>query len=388
METYRFPNQKHYNGKNPKMTQLTEPQYIERDPEVITREWINLYEEKSGKILQPAQIERLMIDVGAYRETLLRIEIQKTALSNLLNYAPLEVLKHLGILMGVEQLDAKKSTTVLKFSLDETLDFDCIIPAGTEVETRDGLFVFQTLNEAIIQEGATEITVNAECETACADANGYLVGQVNNLITPLSYISNVENITITSGGADEENVESLRERIRQAPEKFSNAGSKGAYRYHTFSAHPSITDVAIVSPSPGVVNVYPLTINGNPDSEIINIVRNYLTDEKIRPLTDNVQVLSPTKVDFEIAVEVTLFKDSDYSSVMAVLNEKLSEYKKNLSKKLGKNVIKTQIISLLNSTYGVYRVNILNPASDIDILENQWANLTNFSINFQGYADE
>lgn len=77
------------------MTQLTEPQYIERDPEVITREWINLYEEKSGKILQPAQIERLMIDVGAYRETLLRIEIQKIALSNLLNYAPCNLSKRI-----------------------------------------------------------------------------------------------------------------------------------------------------------------------------------------------------------------------------------------------------------------------------------------------------
>ena len=370
------------------MTQLTEPQYIERDPEVITREWIELYEEKSGKTLQPAQIERLMIDVGAYRETLLRIEIQKIALSNLLNYAPLEVLKHLGILMGVEQLEAERSKTVLKFSIDNPLDFNVVIPVGVEVETKDGNFIFQTIESVILLAGETEITVNAECETACADANGYLVGQVNNLITPLSYISNAENITITSGGANEEDVESLRERIRQAPEKYSNAGSRGAYRYHTFSAHPSITDVAVVSPSPGVVNIYPLTVNGNPDAEIINIVKNYLNDDKIRPLTDNVNVLSPSKVDFEIIAETVLYKDSDYSSVINILNEKLRTYKKNLSKKLGKNVIKTQIISLLNSTYGVYKVNILSPASDIDILENQWANMTNFLINFQGYADE
>ena len=53
------------------------------------------------------------------------------------------------------------------------------------------------------------------------------------------------NITLISDGADEEEAESLRERIRQAPEKFSNAGSYGAYRYHTLSAHQSIIDVAI-----------------------------------------------------------------------------------------------------------------------------------------------
>ena len=51
------------------MTQLPEPNFIERDPDVVTKEWIAAYEEKSGKVLQPAQIERLMIDVGAYRET-------------------------------------------------------------------------------------------------------------------------------------------------------------------------------------------------------------------------------------------------------------------------------------------------------------------------------
>ena len=57
------------------MTQLPEPNFIERDADKITQEWIALYEEKSGKTLQPAQIERLMIDIGAYRENILRIKI-------------------------------------------------------------------------------------------------------------------------------------------------------------------------------------------------------------------------------------------------------------------------------------------------------------------------
>ena len=74
------------------MTQLPEPNFIERNPDKITQEWINLYEQKSGKTLQPAQIERLMIDVGAYRETILRLDIQETAKQNLLSYANLENL--------------------------------------------------------------------------------------------------------------------------------------------------------------------------------------------------------------------------------------------------------------------------------------------------------
>lgn len=369
------------------MTKLPEPNFIDRDPDIITKEWIEKFEEKSGKVLQPAQIERLMIDVGAYRETVLRMEIQETAKKNLLSYAPLDILKHIGEPLGVEQLVASCSVTTLKFSLENALDFDFTIQKGTEVETKDGLFVFQTDQDVIIYAGNKDATVKATCETAGAASNNYILGSINNLITPLSYISKVENTTISSGGADDEEADNLRDRIRQAPEKFSNAGSRGAYRYHTLSAHQSIIDVAITSPSPGVVNIYPLTDDGNPSQEVLEIVLKYLSDDKIRPLTDYVQVLSPVKHDFNIRATIYLYKDADETSVLTTINSKLAEYKNQLSAKLGKSVIKTQIISILNSVYGVFKV-VVDIPDDIELQENEWANLTNFEITVGGYANE
>ena len=240
---------------------LPEPNFIERNPEKIINEWIALYEEKSGKSLQPAQIERLMIDVGAYRESILRVAIQETAKQNLLSYAPLDILEHIGEPLDVRKLLASCAVTTLEFSLETPLDFDYEISKGTEVETKDGLFVFQTNESAMLLAGEYSVSVKATCQTVGTTANNYSIGSINNLITPLKYITKVENITISSGGADDEEADNLRERIRQAPEKFSNAGSRGAYRYHTLSAHQSITDVEILSPSPGVVNIYPLTEN-------------------------------------------------------------------------------------------------------------------------------
>ncbi|MGN1154433.1 MAG: baseplate J/gp47 family protein [Candidatus Gastranaerophilaceae bacterium] len=369
------------------MTNLPEPNFIERNPETITKEWVELYEQKSGKVLQPAQIERLMIDLGAYRETVLRMQIQETAKQNLLSYAPLDILEHIGEPLGVKKLLSNSAVTTLKFSVDEPLDFDFEISKGTEVETKDGLCIFQTEENAILKTGDTFVTVDAVCETAGIVGNNYIIGSINNLVTPLSYISTVENITISSGGADDEDADNLRERIRQAPEKFSNAGSRGAYRYHTLSAHQSITDVEILSPSPGIVNIYPLTENGNPTEEILEIVRKYYEKDGIRPLTDYVQVLSPEKIDFSIKAEILLYQDADITSVQTTLDSKLQEYKKTLAQKLGKNVVKSQIKNVLSSIYGVYDVLSLTP-ENIDIEKYQWANLVDYDVKIGGYADE
>jgi len=157
------------------MTNLPEPNFIDRDPDIITKEWIALYEEKTGKTLQPAQIERLMVDVGAYRETVLRMKIQEAAKQNLLSYAPLEILEHIGEPLGVTKLLASSAVTTLKFSIDNPLDFDFKISSGTEVETKDGLFTFQTKEDSVITTGELSVEVEASCETAGSAANTIII---------------------------------------------------------------------------------------------------------------------------------------------------------------------------------------------------------------------
>ena len=316
----------------------------------------------------------------------MRIKIQETAKQNLVNYASYPVLDYLGELVGVKRLPSVKAKTIIKFSLSEPLTVEVRISKGAQVETKDGKIIFDTDDDAVIKSGEmfAEITASANIEGSIG--NGYLTGEINNLITPVSYVDKAENSSESSAGADEENDTQLRQRIKEAPEQYSNAGSKGAYRFHTKSAHPSIIDVSVITKQAGVVEIYPLTKEGNPSPEIIGVIQDYLSDEKVRPLTDQVLVSSPERVDFEIIANLTLYTYADADSVNMQVNEKLEAYKANLKTKLGKDIVPTQIIALLNNIYGVYRVELTMPFyQELDI--SQWANCTGYTVTIGGYSD-
>lgn len=103
---------------------LTEPDFIERDADTITAEMIAKYEADTGKTLYPAQAERLLIDLWAYREMLVRVAVQEAAKQNLVAFAREPMIDYLGELVGVYRLAAQPATTTLQFSVDEALAID------------------------------------------------------------------------------------------------------------------------------------------------------------------------------------------------------------------------------------------------------------------------
>lgn len=89
------------------ISKLAEPNFIDRDADKITAELVAKYEEFSGKPLYPAQADRLMIDVIAYREMLIRNSINEAAKQNLIAFASGVMLDYLGDFFGVVRLNAE-----------------------------------------------------------------------------------------------------------------------------------------------------------------------------------------------------------------------------------------------------------------------------------------
>jgi len=402
----------------------TAPVFISTDVNVITAEIIAEVEAATGKTLQPAQDERLLIDEIAYRESLCKMGIQQASLLNLVDYSTGIILECLGALVGCPKIEAQYSSTTMQFGISEARSKSVTYAAGTQIETKDGNFTFTTTEAATIAVGELTATASAICDTAGVDSNGYLAGEINQ---PLSDVDadSVANITTSSGGADIESEDAYKIRIKEAPERFSNAGSRGAYIYFTKSAHQDIIDVAaynpqdpasvkinnvtteesdgeiiganvsgtidyqtgkmvltfptaitsleITIPPASTVEVYPLTKDGVPTDAIITDVENALSAEAVRPLTDDVQVKKPINIDFEINATVYVYSTADKITVQSAIEAKLADYISTMKSSLAKDIVPAQIISKILAVDGVYNTTLITPEYT-QLKDNQFAN--------------
>lgn len=323
-----------------------EPLFIERDAEAILSELVAQFETLSGRPLQPAQPERLILNAFAYRELLVRQAIQDTAVQNLVRFSTAPVLDYLGEIVGVKRLAPAPAFVTLRF----TAPFGGpagTVPAGTRVATSDGQVVFVTRVDFPVLGGTpSSFDVDAQAIVGGTSGNGYVAGTITNVLDPSPLIDTVTNIDTSAFGTDEESDASLRERIQLAPASFSNAGSSGAYVFHTRSAHPSIIDVAVTSTTPGTVNVYPLVEGGvTTPSTVINAVIAALTDEKVRPLTDTVVVASPTAVTYAIAVNIVVLSSADQADVVAAVEAALETFTVEKRLRMGRDVMASQVVA-------------------------------------------
>jgi phage-related baseplate assembly protein len=370
------------------ITQLPPPQFVDDsdglNPNLVLADMISEFEAAAGRTLYPAQVERLLINLYAYRESLVRNAIQYAGQQNLLAFAAFPMLDYLGQLLGVTRLSAQGATTTIQFTLAEALGVSYTIPSLTQVGTSDGQFAFATNGDLTISAGTLTGTAAATATTAGSGANGYLAGQIDVLLNPNALIASATNTTVSGGGSAPETDDHLRARIQAAPNQFSVAGPEGAYRYFALSVDPTIADAQVLSPAPGQVSVSILTgpvtqqpaSSPNPQgiasSELMNKVATALSADNVRPLTDTVTVSAVNEVDYAIAGTITLFADAEPVSTMAAANSAAANFAIALASRIQRDIVPSQIIEAL-SVPGVYQVTLTSPLYT-QLEPGQWAN--------------
>lgn len=369
------------------MADLAQIQFVHEDAAQIIAECKADLETRLGRSISPADVEMLLINGLAYRELLLRTQINQTACQMLVSFATGSSLEYLGQLVGVSRLPASSAACTIEFALVDGHN-GVVIPQGLRVQSTDGKIIFQTIQEVTVPVGQLTAQVLCEAEDPGTAGNGYDINKINIILDPQAFIATAQNIDKTAGGADDETDDALRTRIKLAPSVFSVAGPDDAYIFHAKSANPSIVDVAVTSPNPGEVHLFPLLDGGQmPTQEILDAVFAQCNSKKIRPLTDTVIVAQPTLLEYEISVDLTLLDTAVEATTQQAVQNILQTYVDARKNRLGIDVVRSKLASLA-SISGVYDANVTSPAANIVADPQQYTRCTGITVNIIGTHDE
>lgn len=370
------------------LSNLPDISFADFDEETVKNEVINQYEAVSGRHLADGDPVRLFLLAIANLLILQRNLIDHTGKMNLLAYATGEYLDHLGALVDTTRIPANAAQVTIKFTLS-TSTIGAVIPKGTRITTNDEAMYFATDETLTIAAGETEGLVSASCLNTGEDGNGFAKGMLNKLVDPLPYVAAVENTTVSAGGADIESDDSYRERIHEAPETFSDAGSSGAYQYWAKTANAEIEDVYVYSPSAGEVKIVPLLSGGRlPEQEVLNEVLEVCSADKVRPLTDHVTAVAPTTISYDVNVSYGIgnANKANATSIQEEVQKAVNAYILWQKEKLGRDIDPSKLNSLMVKA-GAEKVSITSPVITT-VNSDQIAISNNVTITFGGVNND
>lgn len=252
-----------------------------------------------------------VLETAAYRELLLRQDVNERARQCLLAYATESNLEHLGAFYGVNRamLDAGDPQSVPP--IPPTWESDAglrgriqLAPEALSVAGPTGAYVFHALS-------AGRQMTRMEIETPTA-----------------------ETVTVT-------------------------------YTFAETSLSALAKDASAVSPTPGevVVAVLGRDGDGTASPELLTAVKAALLDEFVRPLTDHVTIQGAEIVPYTVAAVLEIPPGPDPAIVEATAREALAAYTEACHKLAG--VVARSGIDHALHTAGVSRVILTAPAADV-----------------------
>ena len=363
--------------------------FVNTDTDTLVNALVKSYEKFTGRTLYPADpVQKFILWIAdiIIQE---RILIDESAKQNVPRYAQGVYLDSLAeIFKDAYRLQPQAAATTFRFYLSTALPYQHLIPMGTRVAV-DGNIVFETTEILYIDAGKQTGDVPAICQQVGEIGNGFVPGQITQLVDVFPYYDRVENITVSAGGAERETDSAFYERMRESMESFSTAGPSGAYIYHAKTASPLVADVAALSPTPGVADIRVLLRDGElPTEEVLQEVQAQLSADKVRPLCDFVQVSAPDTVPLNIDATYYIPKPSQNSAavITADVEKAVQDYIRWQTEKMGRDINPSVFVSYLMKT-GIKRVVVRQPEYTV-VPESEVAALNQCNVSSGGVEDE
>lgn len=286
---------------------MAEFRYLNFDADEIWNAMQRAYIAAGGDILYPGDEKEiflrgvLAICVGA----LSRVDAALSMAT--LKWATGDFLKIYGENRGCVYLDATSAKASARVTFRET-GVAKTIPAGSAL-TADGVTTW-LLDEDLAQTGAADTAdVTLTCGVPGAGGNGMEAGTALRFVSGGDAVVSAVTLADSAGGADAEDEEIYRERIRNFGLAAVTTGAKDAYEAKTRAVSALIRDCQAVNTDAGEVTVYLLLDDGADAAAVIADVEDALNAIDARPLTDTVAVEEAEDAEYAITLSV------EYSSL-------------------------------------------------------------------------
>ncbi|MBC7212719.1 MAG: baseplate J/gp47 family protein, partial [Pseudomonas sp.] len=174
--------------------------------------------------------------------------------------------------------------------------------------------------------------------------------------------------------------DALRERVQLVYEGLTTAGPRNSYILHARNASGLVADATAESPSPAVVHVTVLALDGtgSASAELLATVAAYLNDDDVRPVADRVVVQSAEILPYQINAKLYMASTGPESEgVLEQCKARLAAWI-NPRRRLGVEVARSAVDAQLHID-GVGRVELTGWA-DIRPSKSQAAWCTGFTV--------
>lgn len=326
----------------------------------IYQQMLSVYHQKTGFAMEDSADLAVRLYAAAAEIQALYVYARWALTQSFPQSATGSYLDYHAQLRNITRKNGLRAQGILRFRVEEALEEDLPIPAGT-VCTTAGLVRFVTKTAGTIPAGQPYADVAAEAESAGTAGNA-AAGSVTLMPIAPTGVSGVTNPAAFTGGRSSETDEELRERVMNSYAGLSN-GANAAFYEERALAHEGVAKAAVLPRWQGIgtVGVVVATTDGEPDEELLEEIRDDL--DSVREIAVDVTVMAPTEQTVNVTVELLPQDGIPFAAASAAVQTAIqSFFNGNL---LGKDVYRAALGDAIYRTGKVRSYEILAPAEDI-----------------------
>lgn len=320
----------------------TEIHYLTYEEEELWKEMVFAYLKAGGDPLYPGNekeillrgVEQILWQAFAGMDNALRM--------NTLRYALRDYLDLYAERRNCYRIKATAATSTVEITFKAAGEAKTI-PAGTPI-TQDGEILYTLVNDVAQSGYAQVLTADIVCSRTGSLGNALVAGAEMQFLVPQDAVSSVFCKTDATGGQDEEDDETYRERTRIYGLATVTTGPEMQYKSAAMAVSSEIIDAHPKMTAAGVVTVYLLLAHSTGQAALIAAVQAALNPKDKRPLTDQVNVELATPIPYQLNVQYGVSSGSNNSAAIAAA---VDEYKEWQNHTIGQAFNPDKLMALL-----------------------------------------